>query len=445
MKRGRYLDRNSCPETKKAQAYYALSSLYEVMVFSFMTLYLNEARKNLGWASWMSSLSLFLPPFVSAVSIFVSSFFVTHHKNNLKAMRVLTLISFAVLLSFACLGLYLPNGLGAEGDIANYGQYYGLFALMVIFPPVLMGLHRSFLSFQISNIADINYMEKTRFGHVCVFAPLVSMVISPLAGYISNSVFQSYRGYLFLFLLSSPLLLLEFGLTFIFHSYDPSCFHDDEDESVPLKQLFSNKEYCFYLLVAAIWVPSMWAGDSLVSSYWTSLEATGSNQNAFNGLTYGCFLSVSYLLEFLMIYFNTKIGFGKRLVFSMNLALGILAVGAISFGVLSYFFRLSPEEGLWLALTVISLHAFKGVGNGLYCSSNLSLVHHILGPKYRRKAVFLAPAIYQLINSILQLVYPFLSRCYYAAFFGLGTILLIGFVLSLFLDGPLLHWKNEGK
>lgn len=445
MKRGRYLDRNSCPETKKAQVYYALSSLYEVTVFSFMTLYLNETRKNLCWDPWMSSLSLFLPPFVSAVAIFISSFFVTHHKNNLKAMRVLTLSSFVVLLAFAILGLYLPNGLGANNEIANYGEYYGLFSLMVIFPPILMGLHWSFVSFQISNIADINFVEKTRFGHVCVFAPLVSMVIAPLAGFISTSVFQSYRGYLFLFLLSTPLLLLEFGLTFIFRSFDPSCFHDDENETVPLKHIFSNKEYCFYLVVAAIWVPSMWAGDSLISSYWTSLEAVGGSQNAFNGLTYGCFLSVSYLLEFLVIYFNTKIGFGKRLVFSMNFALGILTLGAVSFGALSYFFRLPPEDGLWLAVTVIFLHAFKGIGNGFYCTSNLSLIHHILGPKYRRKAVFLAPAIYQLINAVLQLVYPFLSKCYYAAFFGLGAILLIGFVLSLFLDGPLLHWKNEKK
>ncbi len=443
MKRSRYLDHKRFPETKKAQLYYAVSSIYEVTVFSFMTLYLNVMRQSLNWAPWMSSLSLFLPPFVSSVSIFISSFFVTHHKNNLKAMRTLTLVSFVLLMTFASLGLYLPNGLGQNGEIVDFGQYYGLFSVMVIFPPILMGLHWSFVSFQISNIADINYMEKTRFGHVCVFAPLVSMVISPLAGYVSGSLFQSYRGFLFLFLLSSPLLLLEFGLTFIFRSYDPSSFHDEEDEKVTLKQLFSNKNYCFYLLVASIWVPSMWAGDSLVSSYWASLEATNGSVNAFNGLTYGLFLSVSYFLEFLFIYFNTKVGIGKRLVFSMNLALGILTLGALCFGVLSYFFRLAPEEGVYLAVTVISLHAFKGIGNGLYCTSNLSLIHHILGPKYRRRAVFLAPCVYQLINSILQLVYPFLNQCYYAAFFGLGGILLVGFILSLFLDGPLLHWKGN--
>lgn len=444
MKNGRYLDRKRFPETKKAQLYYALSSIYEVTVFSFMTLCLNGLRRSLGWSPWMSSLSLFLPPFVSSIAIFISSFFVTHHKNNLKAMRVLTLSSFVLLIVFASLGLYMPSGV-ENGVTVNDIQYYGLFLLMIVFPPILMGLHWSFVSFQISNIADINYIEKTRFGHVCVFAPLVSMIISPLAGYVSTVLFQSYRGYLFLFLLSSPLLLLEFGLTFIFHSYEPSLFHDDEDEKVTLKQLFSNKNYCFYLLVAAIWVPSMWAGDSLVSSYWTSLEAAEGGVNAFNGLTYGCFLSVSYLLEFLFIYFNTKVGIGRRLVFSMNLALGILTLGAVSFGVLSYFFNLAPADGLYLAITVIGLHAFKGIGNGLYCTSNLSLIHHILGPKYRRRAVFLAPSVYQFINAILQLVYPFLTQCYYAAFFGLGFILLLGFILSLFLDGPLLHWKTDQK
>ncbi len=388
----------------------------------------------------MQSLSLFLPPFIAALSIFVSSFFVTHHKDNLKAMRMLTLLSFFVLIAFALLGLFLPNGINSDGMVTNYHQYYSLFAMMMIFPPLLMGLHWSFLSFQISNIADINYVEKTRFGHVCIFGPIVSMLISPFAGYIAESLFASYYGYLFLFLVASPLLLLEFVFTFSFKSYDPSLFHNDEEEKTSYKELFSNQAYRRYLLIAMIWIPSIWAGASLVSSYWNSLEGV-SSMNAFNPLMYGVFLAFSSLIETIFIYFNTKIGFGKHVVFSMNLALFFLFLGALGFAILSYFFRVPPESGYSLALLIIFLHSFKGVSNGLYCTSNLAMLHHLLGPKQRRKAVFIAPAIYQFINAFLQLAYPFLNNMRYVSFFVLTGIVFFGFILSLFQDGPLLHWK----
>ncbi len=436
----RFLDKNVHVETKKAQRYYALSSFYETMVFSFLTLFLNECKMSLRWENWMQSLSLFLPPFIAALSIFVSSFFVTHHKDNLKAMRALTLLSFLVLVAFSLLGLFLPNGINSDGMVTNYHQYYSLFAMMMIFPPLLVGLHWSFLSFQISNIADINYVEKTRFGHVCIFGPIVSMLISPFAGYIAESLFASYYGYLFLFLVASPLLLLEFAFTFSFKSYDPSLFHNDEEEKTSYKQLFSNHAYRRYLLIAMIWIPSIWAGASLVSSYWASLEGANS-MNAFNPLMYGVFLAFSSLIEAIFVYFNTKVGFGKRLVFSMNLALFLLFLGALGFAILSYFFRVPPESGYSLALLIIFLHSFKGISNGLYCTSNLAMLHHILGPKQRRKAVFIAPMIYQFINAFLQLAYPFLNDMRYASFFALAGIIFFGFILSLFQDGPLLHWK----
>lgn len=440
----RFLDKNVHVETKKAQRYYALSSFYETMVFSFLTLFLNECKASLRWENWMQSLSLFLPPIIASFSIFVSSFFVTHHKNNLKAMRALTLLSFLALISFSFLGLFLPNGMNSNGEVVDYRLYYSLFAVMMIFPPLLMGLHWSFLSFQISNIADINYVEKTRFGHVCIFGPIVSMLISPFAGYIAESLFTSYQGYLFLFFVASPLLLFEFAFTFSFKSYDPSLFHNDEEEKTTYKELFSNQAYRRYLLIAMIWIPSIWAGASLVSSYWNSLEGV-SSMNAFNPLMYGVFLAFSSLVEAIFVYLNTKVGFGKRVVFSMNLALFLLFLGALGFAILSYFFRVPPESGYSLAILIIFLHSFKGISNGLYCTSNLAMLHHILGPKYRRKAVFIAPAIYQFINAFLQLAYPFLNHMRYVSFFVLAGIVFLGFVLSLFQDGPLLHWKFNQK
>lgn len=440
-----YVDKTTCPETKKAQRYFALSSLYEVTVFSFLTLFLNECRKNLGWSSWMSSLSLFLPPFVASIAIFASSFFVSHHQSNLKAMRVLTASSFVLLLAFGIFGFLMPTGLDESGLVTNSLAYYGLFAFLLVFPSLLMGAHWSFLSFQTSTFADINHMEHTRFGHISVFGPLVSWIVSPLAGLVAESFFHSYRGYLLLFLCAAPLLILEFAFTFAFKSYDPASFHDEEDEKTSYRTLFANKTYLLYLISACLWVPSIWAGESLVSSYWTSLEGAGGALNAFNGFSYGCYLSLSYLLEFLFLYFNTKVGFGKKAIGAMNLSFVLLLFGAAGFGVLSYFFTVPPEDGLYLAIGIIALHSSKGMANGLYSSTNVCLLSHILGPKHRRKAVFLAPALYQFINAFLQMSYPFLNQARHIAFFVLSGLALVGLILSFVLDIPLLHpSKSKG-
>ena len=95
-----YLDRKQKPETAKAQIFFSAVSFFEGMVISFLAIFLNECRKQLGWTSKMSSLSLFLPPFGAAIGIFICSFFVSHQKSNLKIMRGLICGSFLCLASF---------------------------------------------------------------------------------------------------------------------------------------------------------------------------------------------------------------------------------------------------------------------------------------------------------------------------------------------------------
>ena len=82
------------------------------------------------------------------------------------------------------------------------------------------------------------------------------------------------------------------------------------------------------------------------------------------------------------------------------------------------------------------------MANGLYLTSNITMLTFILGPKKRRKAVFFAPIVYQLINSILQLCYPFLNSKLFIAFFSLSFIALIGLTIS-FVLGHRLHKEKE--
>lgn len=438
-----FLDRKSCKETSKAQIFYIVVSIYEGMVFSFLTLFLNECRRSLSWTPLMSSFSLFFPALGAAIGIFFTSFLVGHQKRNLRLMRIISLCSFLAILCFGFLGLFLPNGLGENGEVSSEHHFYLLFTLFTFFPSLLMAFHWSFLSLQTSNIADINFAEKTGYGHVCIFGVLAPIVASPLSGFLAESVFSSYKGYLFSFLLSTPLLLVLFFLTFWFKPFPTSTFHSDDHEKVRYLDLFKNKKYTFYLFLASMWIPLIYASDSLSSNLWTTLESSGPILNAFNPLSWGLFIAASSLAEFAFIFINTKIGFGKKVRFSVTLAFALLCLECIGFGVISYFFRASIESGLSLAILVIIIHSAKGMSSGLYSTSNIMIIHHLLGPKLRRKAVFIAPCIYQLINAILQLSYPYLSSYRYISFFALSLIALIGTSLSFLLDGSLLRKKSD--
>ena len=128
------------------------------MVFSFLTLFLNECRKNLSWSLLMSSFSLFLPPLFASIGLFVFSFLVSHQKRNLKIMRILCVCSLIILLLLSVLGLILPTGLNESNEIINSSSYYLLYFLFLLLPSLLMGLHWSFVSFNLYSICSFSYL-----------------------------------------------------------------------------------------------------------------------------------------------------------------------------------------------------------------------------------------------------------------------------------------------
>ena len=437
-----YLDRKNKKETFKAQIYYVFVSIYEGMVFSFLTLFLNESRKNLSWSPLMSSFSLFLPPLFAAIGLFICSFLVSSQKNNLRIMRILSLLSFVSLVLLSSLGLILPNGLNELGEIDNNSSYYLLYFIFLILPSLLMGFHWSFLSFHTSNIADINYAEKSKYGHVCLYGSLVPIIASPLSGLIAESIFPSYKGYLFLFLVSSPILIILFSLTFIFKPYPSNVFHDDDHEKVYLRDLFKNKTYILYLLLACLWIPLIWVSDSLTSNFWTSLESSSSHLNEFNPLTWGLFIGSASITEFIVIFITTKFGVGKKVKHSMQVSFIALFIQCLVLSIVSYFYNVPLEDALFIVSLLIFIHLGKGIANGLYLTSNILMLHYIVGPKLRRRAVFIAPFVYQLINSILQLIYPYLSSYRYISFAFIAFIAFVGLIISFFLDVDLLHKRK---
>lgn len=426
-----FLNRKEKKETSKAQIFYILVSIFDGMVLSFITIFLNQCAVDLGWSNIMSSFSLFLPPFIAAISLIICSNFISEQKKNLKIMRILLIISFISIILFSTLGLLIKNNSTSL-----------LYIIFLLFTSIITGIHWSFSSFHTSCIADINYVEKTKYGHVCIFGPLATAIITPFAGFIAELFSLTYKGYLYLFLFSLPLLIIIFIFTFKFNPYPSNLIHDEDHEKISNKELFKNKNYVLYLIGASLWIPLLWANTSLTSDLWTSYEGQ-SQINSFNPLSFGFYLSVSSLVEFIIIYINTHFKIGKKLSSSMSIALIMILIETLSLGLLSYFYHGESDATLLLAIGIIFLHSFKGMANGLYLTSNVTMLNYILGPKKRRKAVFFAPIVYQFINSILQLCYPYFNSRLFIAFFALSLFALIGLSIS-FILGYKLH-KNESN
>lgn len=426
-----FLNRKEKKETSKAQIFYILVSVFDGMVLSFITIFLNQCAVDLGWSNVMSSFSLFLPPFIATISLIICSNFISEQKKNLKIMRILLIMSFISIILFSTLGLLIKNNSTSL-----------LYIIFLLFTSIITGIHWSFSSFHTSCIADINYVEKTKYGHVCIFGPLATAIITPFAGFIAELFSLTYKGYLYLFLFSLPLLIIIFIFTFIFKSYPSNLIHGEDHEKVSNKELFKNKNYVLYLIGASLWIPLLWANTSLTSDLWTSYEGQ-SQINSFNPLSFGFYLSVSSLVEFIIIYINTHFKIGKKLSSSMSIALIMILIETLSLGILSYFYHGESDATLLLAIGIIFLHSFKGMANGLYLTSNVTMLNYILGPKKRRKAVFFAPIVYQFINSILQLCYPYFNSRLFIAFFALSLFALIGLSIS-FILGYKLH-KNESN
>ena len=173
--KNKFLNRKEKKETSKAQIFYILVSVFDGMVLSFITIFLNQCAVDLGWSNVMSSFSLFLPPFIAAFSLIVCSNFIAEQKKNLKIMRILLIISFVSIILFSTLGLILKNNSSSL-----------LYVIFLLFTSIITGIHWSFSSFNTSCIADINYVEKTKYGHVCIFGPLATAIMTPFAGYIAE-------------------------------------------------------------------------------------------------------------------------------------------------------------------------------------------------------------------------------------------------------------------
>ena len=419
-------------ETLKARYFYCLVSIIDSAIISFLLIFINQLFFDLKLEEYYLSIALFTLPILSSLFIFLFSFLATHHLKIIKVMRIIFIINFLLILITGFLIIYFPI------DINNNLSKDTFFYLIVTLVSLLAAFHSALLSLQSSSIAYINQKEKTSYGYVCLYGSLVSATISPISGLIASSLFHDYRGYGFSFLIFSPVFILLAFLTFKF-----APFHDytdgDNFKFVSAKSLFKDKRYIKYFLIVLILIPFSSLSQSLTSTMFDFLETNRENgSNLFNSTSYGLLLGFVALIEFVIIYVNTKIGIGKKIETSTKIAYISLIIRLIFLSIIFYF-ALSFKN-ISLLLLLFFTNSFAGVTSGLYVTSNMRALNRMMSSRKRTKAIFLQNGSYQIVTAFFSLIYPILIN---SDEYGFEDCLLF-LLVSIFLINVIINFNlNE--
>lgn len=395
----------------------------------------------------MNSAILSASPFAGALGMLIFSRFTGNEKRNINILKINVSVVLALFISLILLGYLVPSGIDELGNISNptayYGLYIGFFIISVLCSAFLWG------SYSLANGtgADVCRIEKSTYASITMFSSIAYIIIAPLGGLLVQTLGAAgYKGYLIMFIMAIPIAICLLIDLFFIKPYDTDTLIQTNDNTeFKMSELFKNKQYIVLLLVCTLIMSSVWASDSLNSLMWTSLAQKndeGKVINAFSPLMWGVFVSCMSLAEFISCLIYNKIykKVNNKALFLTSI--GLLVLRTTVFGVISYFFvtyaDLDGSLGYGLATGLILINMIRGSSKGLYSSTSVPILIDIVGPKLKSKALFLGPICIQLLNGILQFIYPLVTKLdggiyRYLMYFLYAFIALVAFILTFFL------------
>lgn len=414
------------PDTAKLRVFVFFMYCIDAMVMNFLMVFFNQCKLDLGWSPTMSSIALCVLPFSAAIGTIVLSFFSSTAKRNLNVLRICMSILFLCTVLLSVIGLTVDSGYHG-GRITDPVAYYGVYAAYVFFAFMIYGLEWGMQPVYQSVIADINNREGTKFGNVYCVASVVYIVASPLGGLVAQSLGTGYVGYLWMFLAVSPAAVLTVLSTFLFHTrkeLGAAVEIEEKSSALDAVAVFKNRSFLYYLGFTICLTGVFFTFDSVASDLWTGL-AYQQTETLFTPFNWGLVTGVGCVFEFLMMNVCTKFlknGNEKQWLVASAL---VLVVRAIAVGIFSVFF-FKPVAPNWFAYLFIGLGSLRGVTWGIFCAVNVPTMEFILGPKLRQKGVFMVPITYQILNGILQFIYPQITgiqdgRFRYVVFFAVAA------------------------
>lgn len=420
------LDKNKYSETKKARLFYCLISSFDSSVVAFFVVFLNQLSIDLNFSIVELSIALALLPLSSACFIYLFSYFVSHHIKNLKLMRIILSVIFFLLLFLGFFTLYFK---------VNENNHLLFYCLTIISISLIYALFDSLLAIQAASIAYINKLEGTLYGHVCLFGSLTEVICSLLAGLIASSLFNNYQGYSFLFLVLSPILIVIFLFTFKFDPYKEYIDEIDENNA-RVKDIFKIKKYPFYFMLVCVLIPFSILNQSLTSNMFTSLRNSDLT-NIFNSLTWGILLSIQALVQFIVVFINTKYNPFNKIETSFKIGLFALFIRTLILTIVSYYYIEASNGDTIAYILIILASSTSGISNGLFLTSNMRMLNSLMNSKKRTRAIFTQNGVFKLITGFFSFLYPLLvnkkhGTYRYIDFIVFLVIVFIALISSLF-------------
>lgn len=410
------------PDTNRIRFFLFLMYCVDSMVMNLLPVFMNQARVDLGWTPTMTSLALGILPFAAIAGTILLALVSGSSKRNVLVLRVCMFAMFACIMVLTMCGLFMGSGY-ADGRVTDSGLYYGKYVIFLIFCSLIQGLQWGMQPCSQSIIADINNREGTTFGSTYAVGSFVYIICSPLSGLISQSLGAGYIGYLYMFAIVSPFAIFSALFTFplgvrIDRFYTIQYTEKESSsasEAAPASRgglgeflkIFRCRPFLYYLCFASLSSAMVFTFDSTASNMWTGLAPTAADAvNVFTPLNWGILTAVGCATEFIVLTIISHLSKGKGEKWVMAVSAFSLTVRGVVMAALAFFFYAPGSAPSWVAWTMIGLNVFRGLTWGSFMTVNVPITDKLLGPELRQKGVFIIPVIYQLVNGIVQFIYP---------------------------------------
>ena len=450
------------PKTNRMKLYVFFMYVIDALVLSFLAVFMNQCQVDLGWTPWMKSLALGILPFAGVAGILILSVFSGDTKRNLRVLRICMFTVFGCILIMGFTGLFLGDGISERGEVDNSALYYGKYAIFLVMSCLIQALEGGMQPCASSVIADVNAQEGTTYGSIYSIISLVYIVSTPIGGLIAGLLKTSrgtFTGYLIMFLIMSPFALLAALWTWVMGRKKNLGLKDgdisnpeinSEDGSSSLQDyldVFKNKVFVYFMAFTAIYAGIFFATDSVASEMWTNIGDVGEGvSTVFTPLNWGLMGSVGCLFELIFLNVATKFMKDDNQKTLMAFCPLLMGIRTAALGVLSiFFFNSAAGQDSWVAWVMMALQTLRGTSWGIFNAANVPMTDRILGSKLRQKGVFLIPLLYQVINGVIQFIFPLISgigegaqsgHLRFVVFFLISFLGLVSFLGLILMKNP---------
>ena len=304
-----------------------------------------------------------------------------------------------------------------EGTFIALSGFVSSFWLILLFDCLVCFCSNSYYNLLDTFIVYITGKTEKSYSSVRVFGTIAYIVSTFLGGILIANITYKYS-----FLIGGCLMLLS-ALVFLFIKFDLDDLKkselDSKQKPVRVRELFSNKNYVYYLLIIVLLLGVHWVSDNMYNLYTNYLNISDK--------TFGYFTSGSMIVEALTLVIATRFRTFKAFRNMITIAAVCIVLKLTIFAI--------PGLNNYVYLVTQLL---RGVTFGLILASNLYFLTAIVEAKYVNKGFFIAVAADELFSALCSIVGPTLIEATsYTVVFSILAVFAALSLIFIYLVKPI--------